>query len=236
METLEKNYGTFHSPSKFAITVDAVLFGIESDVLKVLLIKRKLEPFKDHWALPGGFVLEGEDLEQAVTRELQEETGVDKVYLEQLYTYGTLDRDPRMRVITVAYYALVNLFDHPIMASSDASLAAWFAIDKTPLLAFDHAKILQDSISRLKGKVTYEPVGFELLPTKFTLYQLQRLYEIILQKPLDKRNFRKKILNMNLLTPLDEYEKEVSHRAARLYQFDQNRYVEMKDSGFYFDI
>ena len=230
------NYESLYLLSKVAITVDAVLFGVENDTLKVLLIKRKLEPFKDCWALPGGFVVEGEDLEQAVIRELREETGVDEVYLEQLFTYGNPERDPRMRVITVAYYALVNLFDHPIMASSDASVAAWFAINELPALAFDHVKILQDAIDRLKGKVTYEPVGFELLPSKFTLSQLQRLYEIILQKPLDKRNFRKKILAMNILTALDELEKNVSHRAARLYQFDQQRYAEMKASGFYFDI
>jgi 8-oxo-dGTP diphosphatase len=185
---------TYEFP-KPSLTVDCVVFGLDDrDLLKVMLIERNLTPFKGSWALPGGFVRLDESLEEAARRELQEETGIEKVFLEQLYTFGEINRDPRDRVVTVAYYALVNLWEHRLYAATDASDAAWFPVSQLPPLAFDHHKIVQVALTRLKGKVRYEPIGFELLPKKFTLSQLQKLYETILEKPLDKRNFRKKIL------------------------------------------
>src|SRR5207253_4888637 len=219
-----------------ALTVDAVVFGLDDEDLKVLLVRRDLEPFKGKWALPGGFVRVGEILEDAVRRELREETGVAEVFLEQLYTFGAIDRDPRERVVTVAYYALVKLSDHRIHAATDACDAAWFAVSEAQSLAFDHERILAAALERLKNKVRYQPIGFELLPPQFTLSQLQRLYETILETPLDKRNFRKKILGMNFLVALDEVEKDVAHRAARLYRFDRKKYQQLQKRGFNFEI
>jgi 8-oxo-dGTP diphosphatase len=219
-----------------ALTVDAVVFGLDDEDLKVLLIRRGLEPFQGQWALPGGFVRVGESLEDAVRRELQEETGISQVFLEQLYTFGAVDRDPRERVVTVAYYALVRLSDHSILAATDARDAAWFAVSEARGLAFDHDRILAVALERLQAKVRYQPIGFELLSPQFTLSQLQRLYETVLETPLDKRNFRKKILGMDFLVPLDEVQKDVAHRAARLYRFDRKKYRHLQKRGFNFEI
>jgi 8-oxo-dGTP diphosphatase len=222
-------------PCRFPVTVDCVVFGLDDGGLRVLLIQRDLEPFKGRWALPGGFVRD-ETLLQAAQRELREETGVENVYLEQLYTFGDIGRDPRERVITVSYYALVKLSDHRVRAATDARDAKWFGVSELPALAFDHDKILKTARERLKGKVRYQPIGFELLPPKFTLTQLQRLYEKILERPLDKRNFRKKILGMDLLVELDETEQDVAHRAARLYGFDEKKYQRLARKGFNFEL
>lgn len=219
-----------------AVTVDCVVFGLDGEDLKGMLIRRKLPPFQGRWALPGGFVQMDESLEQAALRELAEETGIRKLYLEQLYTFGLPARDPRGRVITVAYYALVNLSDHEIRASTDAGDAAWFSLEDLPELAFDHDVILETALKRLQGKVRYEPIGFELLPVKFTLSQIQRLYETILGQVLDKRNFRKKIQSYGLLMALPEVQQDVAHRAARLYSFDKKKYQELKDKGFNFEL
>jgi 8-oxo-dGTP diphosphatase len=221
-----------------SVTVDCVVFGLdlEAEDLKILLIQRSGRPFAGMWALPGGFVDMGETLEQAAKRELQEETGISRLYLEQLYTFGDPGRDPRDRVITVAYYALVKLTDHTIKADTDASDVAWFGVSDLPRLAFDHAKIVAMALGRLKGKVRYQPIGFELLPAKFTLSQLQRLYEVVLERRLDKRNFRKKILGMGLLVETSEIQKDVAHRAARLYRFDEERYRRLVQKGFNFEI
>lgn len=222
---------------KPAVTVDCVVFGLDEDeILKIMLIQRDIPPFEGEWALPGGFVRLDETLEQAAIRELREETGIDQIFLEQLYTFGEVHRDPRERVITVAYYALINLSEHTIKATTDARQAAWFAVHQIPKLAFDHQTIVEVAYTRLKGKVRYEPIGFELLPKKFTLSQIQRLYEIILGERLDKRNFRRKILKMNLLTELDEKQTGVSHRAAQLYQFDEHKYLQLKEKGLNFEI
>ncbi len=218
------------------LTVDCVVFGLDEEDLKVMLIRRNLSPFKGRWALPGGFVRMNETLDEAARRELREETGIEKVYLEQLYTFGDMDRDPRERVVTVAYYALVKLGGHKIKAATDAEKAAWFSIDDMPELAFDHQRIVQTALTRLKGKVRYEPIGFELLPKKFTLTKLQNFYEIILDKKLDKRNFRRKINMMKLLAPLDEVEEDVAYRAARLYRFDEKKYAQLKKKGFLFEL
>ncbi|PSB14492.1 NUDIX hydrolase [filamentous cyanobacterium CCP2] len=220
-----------------ALTVDCVVFGFDrQSTLKVMLIQRKLTPFQGNWALPGGFVRIDESIEAAALRELQEETGLEKLFLEQLYTFGAVDRDPRERIVTVAYYALINLEEYAVKAASDASDAAWFPINALPPLAFDHNQILATALNRLKNKVRYEPIGFELLPKKFTLFQLQKLYETILGHELDKRNFRKKILKMGLLRELDEVQQDVPHRAAKLYEFDEVAYEQLQDKGFNFEI
>ena len=194
-----------------ALTVDCVVFGLDDGDLKVLLIQRGLDPFKGKWALPGGFVRVDETLDTAAARELEEETGVHDVFLEQLYTFSEVRRDPRERVISVAYYALVNLADHETRAATDASDAQWFPAAKPPRLAFDHAEILDTALTRLRGKLRYQPIGFELLPEKFTLSQLQHLYETVLGTSLDKRNFRKKVLGFELLEPLDETHRPGPH-------------------------
>jgi 8-oxo-dGTP diphosphatase len=218
-----------------ALAVDCVVFGLDASDLKVLLIQRALTP-KHAWALPGGFVHVDESLDEAARRELREEAGVTDAFLEQLYTFGALDRDPRERVVSVAYYALVKLGDHKIRAATDAEGVAWFALDELPPLAFDHHAIIDVARDRLRGKVRYAPIGFELLPPRFTLTQLQRLYEIVLGTELDKRNFRKKILSMDLLIETDELETGVAHRAARLYQFDRKKYDKLSRQGFSFAI
>ena len=219
-----------------AVTVDCVVFGLDEGDLKVLLIQRGLEPFKGSWALPGGFVQMDESLDEAARRELSEETGVTDLYLEQLYTFGRVDRDPRERVVSVAYYALINLNSQSIKADTDATNAGWFNLDDAPDLAFDHQHILDTALIRIRGKVRYQPIGFELLPDKFKLSQLQHLYEVILECKLDKRNFRKKLLRMEVLEELDEIEKDVSHRAARLYRFDKTSYEALLKKGFHFDL
>ena len=216
--------------------MDCVVFGLDDDELKVMLIQRGQAPFEGSWALPGGFVHLDETLEEAARRELQEETGLNKVFLEQLYTFGAVDRDPRERVVSVAYYALVKLSVHRVQASTDAREAAWFGVHDIPTLAFDHANILEMGLERLRNKLRYEPIGFELLPKKFTLSQLQHLYEMVLERELDKRNFRKRVLAMDLLTETDEVQKDVAHRAARLYRFDERKCRRLAKAGFHFEL
>lgn len=219
-----------------ALTVDCVVFGFDEGDLKVLLIRRGLEPFKGRWALPGGFVRVEETLDEAARRELEEETGIQDVFLEQLYTFGAVGRDPRERVVSVAYYALVRLGAFNAKAATDASDAQWFSVAKLPKLAFDHEEILVTALMRLKGKVRYEPIGFELLPPKFTLSQLQHLYEAVLEAELDKRNFRKKVLSFGLLIPLDETHSSGRHRPAQLFRFDAEKYQKLRKKGFHFEV
>lgn len=219
-----------------ALAVDVVVFALDEDDLQVMLIQRGLPPFVGDWALPGGFVRVDETLEQAASRELREESGLCDIFLEQLYTFGNLDRDPRERVVTVAYYALVNLAGHDVRASTDARQAAWFPVGELPRLAFDHGRIVAAALQRLRNKVRYQPIGFELLPERFTLRQLQHLYEIVLGRPLDKRNFRKKVLSMSILKDTKEIETDVAHRAARLFRFDQRAYERLARRGFLFEI
>jgi len=216
--------------------VDCVVFGFDEGDLKVLLIQRGIAPFKGRWALPGGFVRVDETLEDAARRELEEETGLKRIFLEQLYTFGALNRDPRERVVSVVYYALVKLSDHRARAATDAANAEWFPISKVPKLAFDHANILATALARLKGKVRYEPIGFELLPSRFTLSQLQHLYEAVLGTVLDKRNFRKKVLGFGLLVPLKETQMTGPHRPAQLFRFDAEKYNKLKKRGFNFEL
>ena len=213
---------TYQYP-RAALTVDCVVFGFDDEELKVLLIERGLEPFKGKWALPGGFVRVDETVDEAARRELAEETGLQNVFLEQLYTFGTVDRDPRERVVSVAHYALAKLSDHAAKAATDAANADWFPVSKLPQLAFDHAGIVAVALARLQGKVRYQPIGFELLPPKFTLSELQHLYEAILGTTLDKRNFRKKVLGFKLLLPLKETQMNGRHRPAQLFRFDAQK-------------
>jgi 8-oxo-dGTP diphosphatase len=226
---------TYEFP-RAALTVDCVVFGFDEGALKVLLIRRGLEPYQNRWALPGGFVRPDETLDDAARRELQEETGLREIYQEQLYTFGAIDRDPRERVISVAYFALVRRADHLPAAATDAAEAAWFEVEKVPALAFDHGKILKLALERLRGKIRWQPVGFELLPKKFTLTQFQALYEAILGRTLDKRNFRKKLLALDLLVALDETTTAASRRPAQLYRFDQRKYQTFTRQGFIFDL
>ena len=221
-----------------AVAVDCVIFGLDLETkdLKVMLIERDLEPYAGMWAIPGGFVRRGESLEQAAARELEEETGIRNVFLEQLYTFGDPGRDPRGWVISVAYYALVSPEGHRVVARTDARQAAWFTVKRLPRLAFDHARIVQAALERLRGKLSYAPVGFELLPRKFTVRQLQNLYEIVIGRKLDNRNFRKKIFGMDLLRELDEMQHGVPHRAARLYSFDERKYKQLVKQGLAFEI
>ena len=220
------------------LTVDCVVFGLDLDEhsLKVLLIERDVEPFQGHWAIPGGFVHSDETLLEAATRELAEETGTTDVFLEQLFTFGDPGRDPRGWVVSVAYYALVSPEKHHLVASTDARQARWFPVDSLPRLPFDHAKILKTALERIRGKLTYAPIGFELLPQKFTIKQLQKLYEIVLGQSLDNRNFRKKIFAMDVLKELDEIQKGVAHRAARLYRFDERKYNQLVKRGSSFEL
>jgi 8-oxo-dGTP diphosphatase len=190
----------------------------------------------DAWLPIGGEIEPGETPLEAARRELREETGLERICLEQLYTFGELARDPRERVVSVAYYALLQHGAHRVQAATAAPDAAWFAVDDLPALAFDQAQIVAMARARLRGKVRYQPIGFELLPPRFTLSQLQRLYEIVLERPLDKRNFRKKVLALGLLEELDEVEPDVAHRAARLYRFDQRRYHQLITRGLNFEL
>ncbi|MEM7049085.1 MAG: NUDIX domain-containing protein [Acidobacteriota bacterium] len=219
-----------------ALAVDCVVFGLDDEDLKVMLIQRDLPPSEGEWALPGGFVRVDESLDEAARRELLEETGLHDIFLEQLYTFGAIDRDPRERVVSVAYYALVELGSQRVRAATDARQAAWFPVHDVPSLAFDHAEILEVGRQRLSGKLRYQPIGFELLPKKFALSQMQRLYEIVLERSLDKRNFRKKVLSTGLLVETDEVQKDVAHRAARLYRFDERRYQQLTKDGFHFEV
>ncbi len=221
---------------KSAFTVDNVIFGFDDGDLKILLIKRGEEPFLDYWGLPGYFVYPDENLDAAANRVLEELSGLKDVYLEQVKTFGAVDRHPAGRVITVAYYSLVKISDYKLNASSIAQKAKWFSIPKVSELPFDHSEILEACFNRLKRRVRTRPIGFELLPPKFTLTELQHLYESILETKLDKRNFRKKILAMNLLVDLNETQEGVAHRPARLYQFDGEKYEDLFSKGFNFEL
>lgn len=218
------------------LSVDAAVFGYEEGNISVLLIKRKYEPFKGQWAIAGGFVETDETLEEAVQRELQEETGVKINYLEQLYTFGNPERDPRGRVVSIAYFGLVRPNTFKIFASTDAADVKWFNINELPELSFDHKEILEMAIKRLQGKITYEPIGFELLDKKFPFSDLEKLYTTLLGREIDRRNFRKKIVGLNVLDELDEKVSKGSGRPANLFQFNQKRYFQLKKEGIIFEI
>jgi len=228
-----------NKPSQIKIAVDAIVFGYsKQDGISVLLIQRKYEPFKNSWALPGGFVLENESLEEAVERELLEETGVRVNYLEQLYTFGDPGRDPRQHIISVAYFGLVKSSQFQrLKASTDAADAKWFNIRRLPVLAFDHRQILQMAIERLRAKVRYQPIGFELLDKKFPFSDLEKLYTALLDKEINRRNFSKKILSFGFIEETGEQQKaEGKGRPSNMFQFNQRRYNELMKEGFHFEI
>lgn len=233
MKTIDDYFNTLPKPG---LSVDCVVFGFDlhETKLKLMLIQRDVDPFEGHWALPGGFVRLDESLEDAAKRELSEEAGLKDIFLEQLYTFGDLERDPRGRVISVAYMAFVKPSDHKLKASTDARDAQWFTIDELPALAFDHQKVLDTALERIRGKIRYQPIGFELLPEKFTMSQLQHLYEVILDTPIDKRNFQRKIHRMDLLVDTGEQQQNVAHRAAKFYKFNWTRYQQLEREGFEF--
>ncbi|MEO8796137.1 MAG: NUDIX domain-containing protein [Daejeonella sp.] len=210
-------------------SIDCVIFGFDEGELKILLIERNVEPFKDWWALPGYLVEENESLDHAAERILYELTGLRDIFMDQFYTFGDVDRHPQGRVVTVAYYAMLRLNGPKELkpVTTYAKNAVWYPINDLPKLAFDHSKIFERGFLKIRNKITYQPIAFELLPEKFTLTQLQHLYEVILNKSLDKRNFRKKMLNYGILKELDEKQKGVSYRAAKLYKFDRRKYAKL---------
>jgi 8-oxo-dGTP diphosphatase len=231
---MAKNYT--YEFSRPALTVDIAVFGYQAGSLSILLIERGIEPYRGRFALPGGFVRESERLEETARRELQEETGLEGVFLEQLYTFDELDRDPRERVVTVSYYALVRPEKFILHASTDAAHVKWFKLSELPKLPFDHSKIIDQALQRLRAKIRYSPIGFELLPRQFTLTDLQTLYETLLETELDKRNFRKKILGSKILLASGKKLENVPFRSPILYAFDQKRYQKLEREGFEFRI
>ena len=205
------------------VATDVVIFTVEDNTLKVLLIGMNKEPYKDHWALPGGLVKPNESVEESAQRNLQEKTGVKNVYLEQLYTFGEVDRDPFGRVVSVAYYALIPTRGVKLKTSKDYTDIKWFDIKKLPALAYDHQQIVKTAVKRLQAKLEYTNIVYSLLPKEFSLSELQSIYEIILDKKLDKRNFRKKILSLNLLEKTDRVRKGTPNRPAQLYKFKKRK-------------
>lgn len=221
---------------QFGLSVDCVVFGYQNGILKVLLIKRGAEPFKGEWALPGDLVYPNEDIEVAARRILYDLTAVRDLYLEQTRVYGQVDRHPLGRVITTGYYSLINIEKYDPHASAWADSVFWVDVNEVPKLAFDHNRILMHALKILQSNVRRRPVGFELLPDKFTLGNLQRLYEALLNEKYDKANFRKRIVSMNMLISLKENQKDVPHRPGRLYSFDKERYDQLKSKGFSFEL
>jgi 8-oxo-dGTP diphosphatase len=227
----EFNADLFERP---LVTVDLVIFTVRDGKLKLLLVERGEPPYEGMWALPGGFVRPNESLEETARRELAEETGVRDIYLEQLYTFGEPGRDPRARIVTVAYFAIIAADRQMLRASADAADADWFAISRLPRLAFDHERIVEYAVERLRNKLEYSTVGFQLLPEHFTLSELQQVYEVILDKDLDKRNFRKKVLSLGVIQETGETKMDGIHRPARLYRFSEARFMKLKDKGILF--
>ena len=213
-----------------AVTTDCVIFGFDGSELQVLLIERGIEPFKGKWAFPGGFLNMDETAGEGAMRELKEETGLENAYIEQFNTYSDPGRDPRERVITIAHYALVRIQE--VKGGDDAAKAQWFPIDEVPQLAFDHDKILRDAMRKLRERIHFEPIGFELLPEKFTMRELQILYESILGVKFDRRNFAKKMMHYELLNQLDETVRPTAKRDALLYSFNKDNYELFKKKGF----
>lgn len=219
------------------IAVDAIVFGYQHNKLHVLLIKQKYGAMKGKWVLPGGFVKDNEGLRDAVKRELKEEAGIGVSYLEQLYTFGDdVKRDPRFQVISVAYFALVNPSKLKLKADTDAEDAQWFSVDKIPKLGYDHNKILKVALARLKAKLTYQPIGFDLLEKEFPFSDVENLYRTILGKEIDRRNFRKKMLSFGLLQETEKIKKIGSGRPAKLFTFNHQKYKALAKEGFHFEI
>ncbi|MFZ5553113.1 MAG: NUDIX hydrolase [Bacteroidota bacterium] len=227
----EKNSVVYEYPRP-SVTADAVIFGYDKKELNVLLVKRDIAPFKNEWSLPGGFLHLGESAEETVNRVIKQKTGLKNIFLEQLFTFTDKERDPRGHTISISYFSLVNTLKMLPVAGKNVSDVCWFPLNKIPGLAFDHKKIISIACNRLKGKISWQPVGFELLDKKFTLSQLQHLYEIILDAEIDKRNFRKKILQLGIVIPLNEKEYFSSKKGAELYSFNKTAYQKLVSEGF----
>ena len=226
MEELKYHYKYPH-PS---VTTDCVIFGFDGTKLRVLLVERGNEPFKGRWAFPGGFLQMDESAETGALRELQEETGLKGAYIRQFHTFSDPNRDPRERVLTIAYYALVRMQE--VKGGDDAAKAAWFALGEVPPLAFDHDLLQRIALQELRKQIHFEPIGFELLPEKFTIKELQLLYEVILDVKFDRRNFYNKMLHLEILTQLDETVFNSPKKEAYLFKFNPEKYNELKQKGF----
>jgi len=220
----------------YSVSVDCVIFGYDDIDLKVLLIKRGVKPYKDYWALPGDLVQPKESIDRAVDRVLKDLTGLNNIYTEQVKTFGDVGRHPLGRVFTISHYSLLKADQHALNPSSFAVEAKWHTVRRLGELAFDHNKIFAACKEKLVKHVQSKPIGFELLPENFTLSQLQNLYEVILEKSFDKRNFRKKINSMKILIDTGKMQKSVSHRPAKLFSFNQEKYLKLKESGYNFEI
>lgn len=217
------------------LSIDCVIFGFDEGKLKALLIKRNTDPCKGMMSLPGGFVYVDEDLIHAPARRLHDLTGLKDVFLREIGVFGKIDRYPLRRVITIGYYALIKISDYNIHVGEDAQEVQWVSVNELPELPFDHAEIFDEALIKLRKHVRYEPIGYNLLPEKFTITQLQTLYEVILNKQIDNRNFRKKLAKIGFLNDLKEKQKNVSHRAANLYSFDKVKYETLVEKGYTFD-
>lgn len=213
-----------------AVTADCVIFGFDGVSIKVLLIQRGIEPYKGQWAFPGGFMNMNETAEECAKRELEEETGLKNAAIEQFYTFSAVNRDPRERVITVAHYALVRLSE--VKGGDDAASAQWFTMNEIPCLAFDHEHILRMAVKRLKERICFKPIGFELLPEVFTMTELQNLYEAILEVKFDRRNFYNKMLKLGILSEAEPRPADASRRTPTKYRFNAEKYAELKQKGF----
>lgn len=225
----------YESAPRHLVAVDCIIFGFEDGKLKLLIIKRKVAPMEGAWSMVGGFVQDGESTNEAATRVLQQTTGIQDIYMDQLMCYGDVERDTGARVISVAYYALIRISEHDRILANQHG-AHWLSLHQIPELIFDHTRMLNDALARLRDKAHFHPIGFELLPEKFSLPQLRNLYEEIYQRPLDKRNFRKKILAMDILEKLDEKDKSTSKKGAHLYRFDKKKYNALTQHGLVFEI
>ncbi|MCL4107843.1 UNVERIFIED_CONTAM: hypothetical protein GTU68_027228 [Idotea baltica] len=223
--------------SNISLAVDAIVFAYANGKLQVLLIQPKLGPYQDKWALPGGFVKSSEGLKEAVQRELKEETGIQVDYLEQLYTFGDqIDRDPRKRVVSVSYFAIINPNKLVLKADTDAAKAEWFSLDDLPSLGYDHDHIISIAYERLKSKIQYQPIGFDLLNQEFVFSELEQLYMTILGHEIDRRNFRKKVLKFGILRETGQQRSEGSGRPAKIYRFNPQKYKALEAKGFHFEI
>lgn len=212
------------------IAVDCIIFGFDQDVLKLLLFRRKIAPFKNEWSVIGSFVQPAESLEAAASRVLEDNTGLRQIYMEAMTCYSKVERDPGARVIAQPFFALIRLGEEELQTTQEYE-ARWFALSNVPKLILDHNEMVADALAQLRLKARHWPIGFELLPPKFTLPQLLKLYEAIYQRPLDRRNFRKKILSMNILDKLEEKDKTGSRKGAFLYQFNPGQYKLLLASG-----
>lgn len=233
MTDFSKDY--YVQKDKMYVATDCIIFGFDSGSLKLLIFKRRVKPLKGEWSLIGSFVKLDEDVSEAAKRVLKEITGLENVFMEELRTYGAPHRDPGFRCISIGQYALIriNEYDRELVEKHGAH---WYDLDELPELVLDHNRMVQDALGRIRRKARNKPIGFELLPEKFTIPQLQRLYEAIYQKELDARNFRKKVLSLNVLVKLEEKDKTTSRRGAYLYKFDEENYQRLLKSGYDFEI